>query len=76
MDWVFRIFAMTMAMGLAALVSSAVAMMIFNSLEGAEFVRLPIASLLLTVGLYASIYVIVSCLTDDRDEYPPRSKAY
>ena len=75
MDWIFRILAMTMAVGFAALVSSATAMMIFNALEGAGFIRLPLAALPLTVGLYASIHVIVSCLFDDLDDYPPRSSA-
>ena len=75
MDWVFRIATLVITVGFAILVSSAVSKMIFDALEGAGFVRLPLAAVPLTIGLYASIHVIISCLFDDRDDYPPHSSA-
>ena len=67
---------MAMATGLAALMSSAVAMMNFSSRKGLNLFVSRLQLCQLTVELSDSIYVIVSCLTDDRNEYPPRSKAY
>lgn len=68
MDWVFRIFTIIGTVAFAVLVSSGVAAMIFNALSGVGFIRLPLAAAPILVGLYASAHVIISCLTDDRDE--------
>ena len=75
MDWLFRIVTIAMTVGVAVLVPSAISRMIFDALDGAGFVRLPLAALPLTMGLYASIHVIISCLFDDRDDYPLHSSA-
>ena len=73
MDWIFRIVTIVITVGFAVLVSSAISRMVFNALEGVGFVRLPLAALPLSIGIYASIHVIISCLFYDRDKYPPHS---
>ncbi|MFZ3585516.1 hypothetical protein ACOI1H_25915, partial [Loktanella sp. DJP18] len=75
MDRVFRILTIVMTVGFATVVSSAVARMIFDALGGAGFVRLPLAAAPILIGIYASIHVIVSCLIDDRDHFPPPLEA-
>lgn len=67
MEWLFRILTIVLTLGFAALVSLGLSAIIFDRLAGIGFIRLPLAALPVTVGLYASIHVIVSCLTDDRD---------
>ena len=66
MDWVFRITTIVVTVSFAGVVSLGLASMIFHGLSGAGFVRLPLTALPVLIGLYASIHVIVSCLTDDR----------
>lgn len=66
MDWVFRLVTIILTVAFAALVSGGVSALVFQSLSGAGFMQLPLAAVPLTIGLYASIHVVVSCLTDDR----------
>ena len=74
MDWFFRLMTIVVTVSFAAVVSLGLASMIFHGRSGAGFLRLPLAALPVLIGLYASIHVIVSCLTDDREEFPPRSQ--
>lgn len=65
MDWVFRIFTLVAAVGLAAHATFGTVAVISNLLEGKNFLLFPIATIPIGVGFYASWHIIVSCMTDD-----------